>query len=211
MKQRWCGRQIQTMGGRRGEERRSCEVCKSVNDTSHFKRRDTNETFSILRGPLDFNSNHVIYLLEWKQCQYRSPYVGSTKSKFKYRINNYKSTHRKFRKKYVGKDLVIVIRKSEFKKKLFHEHCCSEGHQGIENWSVIIIDQVEALNSLRKKELYWIKRLSTWAPNGLNVKKVYEAYNWVKKNFFKKLRFCIHIPMSMCFKSDIAVIELKIF
>ena len=46
------------------EERRSCEVCKSVNDTSHFKRRDINETFSILRGPLDFNSNHVIYLLE---------------------------------------------------------------------------------------------------------------------------------------------------
>ena len=37
-------------------------VCTSVNDTSHFKKRDTNETFNILQGPLDFNSNHVIYL-----------------------------------------------------------------------------------------------------------------------------------------------------
>ena len=40
----------------------SCEVCKSVNDTSPFKRRDTNETFNILKGPLDCSSNHVIYL-----------------------------------------------------------------------------------------------------------------------------------------------------
>ena len=99
-----------------GRKKRSCEVCKSVNDTtSHFKRRDTDETFNILKGPLDCNSNHVIYLFECKQCQYRFPYVGSAKTKFRYRINNYKSTHRKFRKKYVEKDLAIVIKKGELK------------------------------------------------------------------------------------------------
>ena len=49
-----------------GGEKRSCEVCKSVNDTSHFKRTDTNETFNILKGPLACNSNHVIYLFECK-------------------------------------------------------------------------------------------------------------------------------------------------
>ena len=160
-----------------GGKKRSCEVCKSVNDTSHFKRRDTGETFDILKGPLDCNSNHVIYLFECKKCQYRFPYVDSTKTKFRYRINNYKSTHRKFRKKYVEKDLAIVIKKSELKQKLFHEHYCSEGHQAIENWSVTLIDQVEDLDSLRKKELYWINRLNTWAPFGLNVREVYEAYN----------------------------------
>ena len=93
-------------------EKRSCEVCKSVNDTSHFTRRDTNKTFNILKGTLDCNSNYVIYLFECKQRQYRFPYEGSTKAKFRYRINNYKSTHRKFRKKYVEKDLAIVIKKS---------------------------------------------------------------------------------------------------
>ena len=71
-----------------GGEKRSCEVCKSVNDTSYFKRRDTDETFNILKGTLDCNSNHVIYLFECKQCQYRFPYVGSTKTKFRYGINN---------------------------------------------------------------------------------------------------------------------------
>ena len=62
-----------------GGEKLSCEVCKSVNDTSHFKRRDTVETFDILKGPLDCNFNHVIYLLECKQRQYCFPYVGSLK------------------------------------------------------------------------------------------------------------------------------------
>ena len=73
-----------------GGKKRSCEVCKSVNDTSHFKRRDTDETFDILKGPLDCNSNQVIYSFECKQCQYRFPYAGSTKTKFRYRIKNYK-------------------------------------------------------------------------------------------------------------------------
>ena len=73
-----------------GGKNRSCEVCKSVNDNCHFKRRDTDETFNILKGPFDCNSNHVIYLFECKQCQYRFPFVGSTKTKFRYRINNYK-------------------------------------------------------------------------------------------------------------------------
>ena len=131
-----------------GEKKHSCEVCKSVNDTSHFNRRGTNETFNILKWPLECNSNHVIYLFECKQCQYCFPCVGSTKTNFRYRINNYKSTHRKFRNRYVEKDLAIVIKKSELKQKLFHEHYCSEGHQGIENWSVTLIDYVEDLDSL---------------------------------------------------------------
>ena len=160
-----------------GGEKRSCEVCKSVNDTSRFKGGDTNETFNILKGPLDCNSNHVIYLFECKQCKYCFPYVRSTKTKFRYRINNYKSTHRKFRKKYVAKDLAIVIKRSELQQKLFHANYFAEGHQGIENWSVTLIDQVEDLDSLRKKELYSINKLNTWAPNSLNVREVYEVYN----------------------------------
>ena len=111
-----------------GGKKCSCEVCISVNNTSHFKRRDTNEAFNILKERLDCNSNHVIYLFECKQCQYRFRYVASIKTKFRCRINNYKSTHRKFRKKYVEKDLAIVIKKSELTQKLFHEHYCSEGH-----------------------------------------------------------------------------------
>ena len=119
--------------GAGGVEKRFCEECKSVNDTSHFKRRDTDKTFNILKGPLECNSNYVIYLLECNQCQCRFPYVGRTKTKFRYRINNHKSTHRKFRNKYIEKDLVIVIKESDLKQKRSKEHYCSEGHQGIED------------------------------------------------------------------------------
>ena len=51
------------------------------------------------------------------------------------------------------KELAIVIKKIELKQKLFHKHYCSEGHQGIENWNVTLIDQVEDLDSVSKKEL----------------------------------------------------------
>ena len=46
--------------GWRGEKP-SCKVYNSVNDTSHFKRRDTDEKYNILKGQFDCNSNHVIY------------------------------------------------------------------------------------------------------------------------------------------------------
>ena len=146
------------VGGKGRDALVKYKVCKSVNDISHLKRRDTNETVNISKGSLDCNSNHVIYLFKCKQCQYHFPYVDSTKTKFRYRINNCKSTHGKFRKKYVEKPLTIVIRKSELKQKLFQEHYCSEGHQGIENWSLSLIDQVGDLELLRKNELHWINK-----------------------------------------------------
>ena len=62
-----------------GGKKRSCELCKSVNHTFHFKKRDTDETFNILKGPLDCTSYHIIYLFECKQCKYRFPYASSTK------------------------------------------------------------------------------------------------------------------------------------
>ena len=138
-------------------------VCKSVNDTSHFKRSDTNETFSILKGPLI-----VILIMSFIYLNVSNvniPFIlqVALKTKFRYRINNCKSTQRKFGKKYVEKDLTIVTKKGELKQKLFQEHYCSEGHQAIENLSFTLIDQVDDLDSLRKKKLYWINRLNTWA------------------------------------------------
>ena len=106
--------------------------------------------------------------------------------------------------------MAIVIKKNELKQKLFHKHYCSEGQQGIENWSVTLTDQVEDLDSLTKKELYWINRLNIWAPNGLNVRKVYEAYNYVKKvwTFLEKAKnLHSHTHENVFFKSHIAVTE----
>ena len=67
---------------------------------------------------------------------------------------------------------------------MFREHCSSEGHQGIQNWSIILIDQFEDLDSSRRNELYWINRLKPWIANVLNIWKVYGAYYWVKNECF---------------------------
>ena len=148
---------------------RSCEVCESVKDITKFKTAESEETFEILKGPLDCNFS------ECKKCQFKFPYVGSTVTKFRFSFNNCKSTHRKFRRKF-KKGIIQEIKRNELKQKLFHEHYCSNGHEGITNWCVTLIDQVEDKKELRKKELYWINTLNTWAPVGLNVREVYEAY-----------------------------------
>ena len=119
-----------------------------------------------------------VICLNVHQCQYCFHYVDSTKTKFRYRIHNCKSTYRKFRKKYVEKDLAIVIKK----------HYCSEGHQEIESWSVTLIDQVKDLHSLRKKALYLINSLNTWDPNGPKMdtflEKTKVLYSHTQKNVF---------------------------
>ena len=115
------------------EANRSYEVCESVKDTTKFKKAESEETFGILKGPLDCNSNNVIYLFECKKCKF--PYVGSAVTKFRFGFNNCKSTHRKFRKK-LKKGIIQEIKKSKLKQKLFHENYCSDGHEGIANWCV---------------------------------------------------------------------------
>ena len=65
---------------------------------SILKEERHSETFNILYYLantilLDCNSDHVTYLFECRQSQSHFPYVGCTKTKFWYRINNYKSTN----------------------------------------------------------------------------------------------------------------------
>ena len=114
----------------------------------------------------------MIYLFECKKCQFKFPYVGSTVAKFRFR---YKSTHRKFRKK-LKKGIIQEIKTSELKQTLFHERYCSNGHEGMADWCVTLIDQAEDKKELKKKELYWINKLNTWTPVVCNVRVVYEAY-----------------------------------
>ena len=50
----------------------SCEVCESVKGTTKFIKAELEETFDILKGPLDCNSNNGIYLFGCKKCQFGS-------------------------------------------------------------------------------------------------------------------------------------------
>ena len=94
--------------------------------------------------------------------------ILAVQKKFKSRANDYKSTQRKF----VNKEAVP----KEALKQRFHEHYCSDRHNGIKDWIITLIDSPDTLKELMRKELYWMHELKTYAPYGLNEKDVYETF-----------------------------------
>ena len=108
----------------------------------------------------------AVYLTECEICG--EQYIGITKTKFRSRANNYKSTQRKF----VNKEAVP----KQALKQRFHEHYCSDRHNGIADWVITLIDSDDTLKELRRKGLYWIYKLKTYAPYGLNERDVYKAF-----------------------------------
>ena len=78
-------------------KKKTCLVCNSIRTTTTFTTESCGEVFKIQSGPLDCNSEKVLYPLKCKVCS-EAPYVGKAKTKFRYRFNNYKSKHKAFRK-----------------------------------------------------------------------------------------------------------------
>ena len=87
----------------------------------------------------------AVYLIECKIGG--EQYTGSTKTKFRSSTNNYKSMQRKFMNKE-------AVPKKALKQKRFHEHYCSDRHNGIQNWVITLIDSTDTLKELRRKDLY---------------------------------------------------------
>ena len=101
--------------------KKTCLVCDSISTTTAFTTESCKENFKIQKGPLNCDSEKVLYLLKCKVCS-RVPYVGKAKTKFRYRFNNYKSKHAAFRK---GNQKVP--------QKRFDAHYCLDGHIGIDD------------------------------------------------------------------------------
>ena len=106
--------------------KKTCLVCESASTTTTFTTKACRETFKIQKGLLNCDSKKVLYLLKCKACGEIS-YVGKAKTKFRYRLNNYKSKHRAFRK---GNQKVP--------QKRFHAHYCLDGLSGIDDWNFVI-------------------------------------------------------------------------
>ena len=134
--------------------KRNCQVSQFIVNTDTFSPITTDETFKINKGPLHCNSKKVIYLSECKKC--KNPYVGKAHTKFRMRLNNYKSAHKSFK-----------TRKRETQK-LCHGHYIQDDHEGKDDWQFTLIDECTTNAELRKREVYWQHRLKTFYPNGLN-------------------------------------------
>ena len=96
-----------------------CLVCNSIRTTTTFITEACGEILKIQSGPLNCNSEKVLYLLKCKVCG-EAPYVGKAKTKFRYKFNNYKSKQRVFRKG-----------NRKIPQKHFQDHYCLDGHLGI--------------------------------------------------------------------------------
>ena len=149
-----------------GGKRPPCHLCENMKNMCTFKSKHLNEVHKINKKS-NCNSKMAVYLIECEICGQQ--YTGSTKPKFRSRANNYKSTQRKF----VNKE---AVPKQALKQKRFHEHYCSDRHNGIQDWVINLIDSNDTLKELRKKELYWMYKLKTYALYGLNERDVYEAF-----------------------------------
>ena len=117
--------------------KRNCQVCQFIVNTDTFSPITTQETFKINKGPLNCNSKKVVYLSECKKC--KNPYVGKAQTKFRMRLNNYKSAHKSFKTK-----------KRETQK-LFHGHYIQDDHEGKDDWQFTLIDQCTTNAELEKE------------------------------------------------------------
>ena len=86
--------------------------------------------------------------------------MGSTITPFLSRFKNYKSGAKNVSK--------IFSKIRNVYEEQFHRHFNSEGHYGMEDWKITIIDRAENILELRRRESYWQHSLDTFIPDGLN-------------------------------------------
>ena len=120
--------------------KKTCLVCNSIRTTTIFTTEACGEVFNFQSGPLNCNSENVLYLLKCKVCG-EAPYIGKAKTKFRYRFNDYKNKHRAFRK---GNRKVP--------EKLFHDHYCLDDHLGIQDWDFSLFKHVRYISNLKRGE-----------------------------------------------------------
>ena len=77
--------------GRRGPP---CQICNMIEESTTFTDKDESRIFDIRKGPLDCNTENVVYLIQCRVC--KKQYCGSTVTKCRTRLNNYKSKFRKY-------------------------------------------------------------------------------------------------------------------
>ena len=139
--------------------KKRCQVCPYMKQTDCFSDVSGGKMLSKNVGDLNCDSCNVVYLLQCKTCS--KQYVGSATTKFRARFNNYKSSWTK----HINGQKVP-------QGSSFHSHFSADGHNGKSDWEVTLIDQADNEISVRRREDFWIEKLNTSIPNGLNDRNV---------------------------------------
>ena len=147
---------VKKEGKSEGCGRTGCDACKLVKCTSEFVSKD-GVTYRIRDFRLNCNSCNVVYLLSCKCCGVQ--YVGSCATKFRSRLNNYKSCNYRHREQSVPQQYL-------------HDHFDLPEHAGLDDFEFTLIDQASNKEEVRRKERFWQYKLKTFLPYGLNVREV---------------------------------------
>ena len=138
-----------------------CLSCQNIHETDTFRCTADGKQYKV-NHHLNCDSKCVVYLLTCKVC--KKQYVGQTTDKFRFRWNNYKSCQRK------------AMSNKAHTQAFFHSHFLGEKHNGLMNdCDIVIIDKTNPAEPTIR-ETYWINRLMTMYPSGLNIEQDSEVY-----------------------------------
>jgi hypothetical protein len=132
---------------------KKCGTCLYFDPTSEFQNTNNGKKFSVKQN-LTCGSENVIYLIRCKKCN--KQYVGQTGQTLRKRFTNHKLSINKKTPNPVGK------------------HFNQEGHS-LQDCCITPIEKLSIRNdkndnklALIKREIYWINKLGTAFPHGMN-------------------------------------------
>ena len=129
------------------------QCCKQVLQTKEFRSNITQKTYIIFHR-LNCKSKHLIYLLECRKCKLQ--YIGKCETAFNLRLNNH-------RKDSTKEDAIPASK-----------HFNTSGHNFSTDAKFTLIEQLKIENhpniteTLKNREDFWIIKLQTLSPKGLN-------------------------------------------
>ena len=132
-----------------------CQVCNYIIIGTEFTSTVTGGIYHINHA-FNCDSKGVVYLITFKYCNLQ--YVGNTVTPFRLRFNNHNSSLLRYgmgQRDICGQGL--------------YAHFFEQGHGRLRDLQVQIID-VTDINKPNQRESFWIEKLMTYCPKGLNVR-----------------------------------------
>ena len=139
--------------------RRRCSHCNSIVTDSEFSSSVTNESFS-LKCSANCSSKDVIYLITCKKC--KKQYVGQTHQQVSKRMNSHRFDVRNYDESCSSYSSNVAI------------HFNNNQHT-FDDFSFMPIDIIHDNMERLCKETFWIHKLRTMYPEGLNSKVIYNT------------------------------------
>ena len=144
-------------------KRNHCKTCNYIKETDTFRSTHTGKSYRVnASATCTCKTECVVYLIKCKDC--RVQYVGMTRRPLCKRFNEHRANirHEKKKKEKEKEKEKKKEKRTSYKKQSLAEHFTEHSIEYI-----MIIEQVDDVKTLSKRERYWIDKLGT-KTHGLN-------------------------------------------